>query len=72
LVSFILWLKWLRFNSSSQLALGTTADASAAFWLLFMHTIGVRVSEEEKKMNLDKAERGMKAYPKFGRGFYMV
>lgn len=42
--------------------------ASAVFWLLIKATIGLRVSEEEEDMGLDKAELGMEAYPEFGRG----
>jgi Amt family ammonium transporter len=49
----------------------SVAAASAALWLALKHTIGVRVSEEEEEMGLDRAELGMEAYPEFGRGSQM-
>ncbi|MDP6773570.1 MAG: ammonium transporter [Rhodospirillales bacterium] len=49
----------------------SVAAASAALWLVLKHTIGVRVSEEEEEMGLDRAELGMEAYPEFGRGSQM-
>jgi Amt family ammonium transporter len=41
---------------------------SAVFWLVLKFTMGIRVSQEEEMMGLDKAELGMEAYPEFGRG----
>ena len=41
---------------------------SAVFWLVLKFTIGIRVSEEEEMIGLDKAELGLEAYPEFGRG----
>ncbi len=42
--------------------------ASAVVWLLLKFTIGIRVSEEEEMMGLDKMELGLEAYPEFGAG----
>ena len=41
---------------------------SGALWLVLKYTLGIRVSEEEEEMGLDKAELGMEAYPEFGHG----
>ncbi len=41
---------------------------STVFWLVLKFTMGIRVSQEEEMMGLDKAELGMEAYPEFGRG----
>ncbi len=41
---------------------------SAIVWLILKYTIGIRVSEEEEAMGLDKAEIGVEAYPEFGTG----
>jgi Amt family ammonium transporter len=41
---------------------------SAIVWLVLKFTVGIRVSEEEEAVGLDKAELGMEAYPEFGRG----
>ena len=41
---------------------------SSACWLLLKMTVGLRVSEEEEDIGLDKAELGMEAYPEFGQG----
>jgi ammonium transporter, Amt family len=40
---------------------------SAIVWLVLKVTMGVRVSEEEEAIGLDKAELGLEAYPEFGR-----
>ena len=42
--------------------------ASAIVWLILKATMGIRVSEEEELIGLDKAELGMEAYPEFGQG----
>jgi Amt family ammonium transporter len=39
--------------------------ASAAIWFLFKVTIGVRVSEEDEQLGLDRADTGVEAYPDF-------
>lgn len=39
--------------------------ASAAVWMLLKLTIGVRVSEEEEQLGLDRADTGVEAYPEF-------
>ena len=41
---------------------------SSVLWMLLKFTIGIRVSEEDEDMGLDRAELGMEAYPEFGRG----
>ncbi len=38
---------------------------SAIVWLLLKFTIGVRVSEEDEQIGLDKADTGVEAYPEF-------
>lgn len=43
-----------------------TIVASGAVWFILKATIGIRVSEEEEEMGLDKAEIGVEAYPEFG------
>jgi len=41
---------------------------SAAVWFILKATVGIRVSEEDESLGLDKAECGMEAYPEFGTG----
>lgn len=41
---------------------------SSIVWLALKYTIGVRVSDEEEAIGLDRAELGMEAYPEFGQG----
>jgi len=41
---------------------------SSILWLALKHTVGLRVSDEDEEMGLDKAELGMEAYPEFGHG----
>ncbi|MEX0759729.1 MAG: ammonium transporter [Tistlia sp.] len=41
---------------------------SAIVWLALKYTIGIRVSDEEEALGLDRAELGMEAYPEFGTG----
>lgn len=45
-----------------------TFVASLIIWGALKATIGIRVSEEEEMLGLDKAEIGVEAYPEFGRG----
>lgn len=45
-----------------------TFVASLIVWGVLKATIGIRVSEEEEMLGLDKAEIGVEAYPEFGRG----
>jgi Amt family ammonium transporter len=45
-----------------------TIVASGIVWFLLKATIGLRVSEEDEMLGLDKAELGMEAYPEFGQG----
>jgi Amt family ammonium transporter len=42
--------------------------ASFVVWMILKVTMGIRVSEEEESIGLDKAELGLEAYPEFGRG----
>ncbi len=41
---------------------------SAGRWLTLKHALGIRVSDEDEEMGLDKAELAMEAYPEFGHG----
>lgn len=45
-----------------------TVVCSGLLWLGLKATIGIRVSEEEEALGLDKAEVGVEAYPEFTRG----
>jgi Amt family ammonium transporter len=42
-----------------------TVVASAVVWLIIKAVIGLRVSEEEERLGLDKFEVGVEAYPEF-------
>ncbi|SDG66119.1 ammonium transporter [Roseospirillum parvum] len=60
-------------NIGSQLlgifAIGAFVFAvSFAVWFILKMTLGIRVSEEEEELGLDKVELGLEAYPEFGRG----
>ncbi|MFK7903191.1 MAG: ammonium transporter [Nitratireductor sp.] len=54
--------------------LGVVAYGAFAFitslviWLILKAVMGIRVSEEDEMLGLDKAEVGVEAYPEFGRG----
>ncbi|KAA5607207.1 ammonium transporter [Roseospira marina] len=60
-------------NFGSQ-ALGVVSIGAFVFvvsfviWSILKMTMGIRVSEEEEAIGLDKAELGLEAYPEFGRG----
>jgi ammonium transporter, Amt family len=41
---------------------------SGIVWFALKATIGIRVSEEDEDMGLDRSELGLEAYPEFGRG----
>jgi ammonium transporter, Amt family len=41
---------------------------SAIVWLALKHTIGLRVSDEEESLGVDRTELGLEAYPEFGQG----
>ena len=41
---------------------------SGIMWFLLKATIGIRVSEEDEELGLDRAELGLEAYPEFGQG----
>ena len=45
-----------------------TFIASAIVWLILKATVGIRVTEEEEVLGLDKVEIGVEAYPEFGTG----
>ncbi len=45
---------------------------STILWTVLKYTVGIRVSEEEEELGLDKAELGMEAYPEFGQGSQRV
>lgn len=42
-----------------------TVVASTILWMVLKMTIGIRVSEEDEALGLDKAEVGVEAYPEF-------
>ena len=42
--------------------------ASAIVWTVLKVTMGLRPSDEEELMGLDRAELGMEAWPEFGSG----
>ncbi|MCK5444494.1 MAG: ammonium transporter [Rhodospirillaceae bacterium] len=44
------------------------AGSSAVFWLALKLIVGIRASEDEEMLGLDKSELGLEAYPEFGRG----
>lgn len=48
------------------------AVTSAIVWYALKMTIGLRVSQEEEAIGLDKAEVGVEAYPEFGQGSQRV
>ncbi|SLN16053.1 ammonium transporter [Oceanibacterium hippocampi] len=41
---------------------------STIVWLALKYTMGIRASEEDEVMGLDRAELGLEAYPEFGQG----
>jgi len=45
-----------------------TFIASGALWFALKMTVGIRVTEEDEALGLDKAEVGVEAYPEFGQG----
>ncbi|MEM1047180.1 MAG: ammonium transporter [Pseudomonadota bacterium] len=45
-----------------------TFVASGILWFALKSTIGIRVSDEEESLGLDKVEVGVEAYPEFGQG----
>ncbi len=45
-----------------------TLVASAIVWIILKAVMGIRVSEEEEALGLDKVEVGVEAYPEFGIG----
>ena len=50
----------------SVIAIGLFVSiASAIVWFALKATVGVRASEEDEELGLDRAELGMEAYPEF-------
>ncbi len=45
-----------------------TFGASLIVWFALKTAMGIRVTEEEEELGLDKAELGLEAYPEFGHG----
>lgn len=45
-----------------------TFTLSALIWFALKHTIGIRITQEEEVLGLDKVEIGVEAYPEFGQG----
>ena len=37
-------------------------------WLALKFTLGIRASDEDERLGLDKAELGLEAYPEFSKG----
>ncbi len=46
--------------------------ASSIVWTVLKFTIGIRASQEDEDVGLDKAELGLEAYPEFGRGAHSI
>ena len=46
--------------------------ASSLVWLVLKGTIGIRASQEDEELGLDRSELGMEAYPEFGQGSMRV
>ncbi len=49
-----------------------TMIVSGIIWFILKATMGIRVSEEEEALGLDKVEVGVEAYPEFGQGSQRV
>ena len=49
-----------------------TVVTSAVVWLILKAIMGLRVSDEEEALGLDKYEIGVEAYPEFGQGSQRV
>ena len=47
---------------------GFMVITSGVVWYVLKATVGIRVSEEDEELGLDKTELGLEAYPEFGRG----
>jgi len=45
-----------------------TFVGSLIVWYILKMVVGIRVSEEEEMIGLDKSELGMEAYPEFAKG----
>ena len=45
-----------------------TCVCSAIVWFVLKFTMGIRASEEEEDLGLDRTELGLEAYPEFGSG----
>ena len=45
-----------------------TIVTSAIVWYALKVTIGLRASDEDEMMGMDKAEVGIEAYPEFSKG----
>lgn len=45
-----------------------TFIASSIIWYVLKMSIGIRISETDEALGLDKAEIGVEAYPEFGKG----
>ena len=69
---------WLRYTLQKDWAFGQMAKKSneqsveemnyadmLIVWIILKAIVGIRVSEEDELVGLDKAELGMEAYPEF-------
>jgi len=45
---------------------------SSITWMILKVTVGIRATEQDEVMGLDKAELGLEAYPEFGRGAHSI
>ena len=56
-------------QSIGIVAIGVFAVVTTAIvWFVLKATIGLRVTEEDEEMGLDRSECGLEAYPEFGQG----
>lgn len=58
---------WVQFVGVVSIG-AFTFIASSIVWALLKGTMGIRASEEDEVMGMDKAEVGIEAYPEFGQG----
>jgi ammonium transporter, Amt family len=63
------WARQLGVQALGIVVIGAfTFIASSVLWMALKSTFGIRCSEEEEFIGLDKAELGLEAYPEFAQG----
>jgi len=63
------WVQQLSVQALGVVTIGAfTVVASSALWLILKTSIGIRCTDEEEFIGLDKAELGLEAYPEFAQG----